>query len=290
MKDLFFLLLVTLPYFSFYSVSITQCYLDATYTSATILKSNSDFLSNLQLATVVNDASWRARLLHKHKGSLKKIKQSLFWLSCLKDSKLDFILVVYFLLVFKAKSNKPFGPRVKTSLKQTASKALLKSNSEIPNPEDTILKWVFACVNYHRVFNFPGLTTQFLLFLPYISQNQNAFYNSFLRLSGADTSTFFDIMVFVHCQGVDPKLQNELNCLLKLYHQAVFNKMYTYQNDQNLQPTDIQLILKSHMALVLYADIFLYLRAPRNLRILVLFCLSWGGPTTNKKKSFLEFF
>jgi hypothetical protein len=74
MKDLFFLLLVTLPYFSFYSVSITQCYLDATYTSATILKSNSDFLSNLQLATVVNDASWRARLLHKHKGSLKKNK------------------------------------------------------------------------------------------------------------------------------------------------------------------------------------------------------------------------
>lgn len=256
MKDLFLFylllvtLLVTLSYFSSGSFSITQSYFGATWTSATILKSNSDFLSKLQLATCVNDASWRARLLHKHKSSLQKLKQSLLWLSCIKDSK---VLVAYFLLVFKAKSNKPFGPPVKTSRKQTASKALLRSSSETPSPEEIILKWLLACVTFHRVFNYADLSTQFLLFLPYVSKNKNAFYTSLLRLSGADISAFFDIMVFIYRQGLDHKLKNELSCLLELCHDAVFNKPYT---NQNLQPTDVQLILKSHLAVVLSADFF----------------------------------
>jgi hypothetical protein len=185
MKNLIFLnpLVVLLSYFSFGSFTITQCYLGATCTSAAILKIKSCFLLDLQLATFVKDDSWRARLLHKHKSSLQKLKQSLFWLSCLKESN---VLVASFLLVLKAKSNKPFWTPVKTSIKKTASKALLRSNTEPPSPEDTILKWMLACVNYHCVFNYTSLTKQFLLFLPYVSKNQNAFYTSFLRLSGPE--------------------------------------------------------------------------------------------------------
>jgi hypothetical protein len=148
----------------------------------------------------------------------------------------------------KAVSSRPF------LVKKAASKALSRDDysPQKPRADETIVQWVSACVTYYRLSDYFVLSKQFLLFLPYVAKNQQAFYAAFLRISAANLLLFSQIVGYIARQKLTQTQKQELALLMQLYYRAVHEIANSYPG---LPGADLQLILNEPISLLLEANL-----------------------------------